>query len=192
MTARDPRTARTVAALEAALRESLREHPLDTLTVSALCRAAGVQRTSFYTHFESVAELLTAMLTEGIDALLDVPDAPGLGIADLADEFQRTLVAAFELVVTERLLFRAAFASDASAPLRRSLTTMFDARLDRALQIWATHGAAQDVDAPVARAFAAGGLTASVEAWALATSTDAEARAAAVRDQMAPWWPRVA
>ncbi|MFB2556738.1 TetR/AcrR family transcriptional regulator [Herbiconiux liangxiaofengii] len=187
---RDPRTARTVTALGRALRESLRELPLDTISVSALCRAAGVQRTTFYTHFGTVAELLTTMLTEDIDALLDVPDPDGSSVEELADEFQETLVAAFRLVQADRALFRAGFESDASAPLRRSLTAMFDARLARALQIWATVGVARDVDEPVARSFAAGGLTASVESWALSDDDDAVARASAVRDQMAPWWPR--
>jgi AcrR family transcriptional regulator len=190
MTIRDPRTARTVAALEAALRESLSDGSLDDVSVSGLCRSAGIQRTSFYTHFDSVADLFTRMLIDGIEAVLDLPETAELSIAQLADEFQETLVAAFEVVQSDRPLFRAGFQSDASALLRRSLTETLDARLAFALEVWAEHGAAQDVDAPVARAFAAGGLVASIEAWAASDDTDARARADSVRDQMAPWWPR--
>ncbi len=185
----DPRTLRTVGLLRAALRDSLAQHPLDDVSVSELCRVAGVQRTSFYTHFTSVSELLTEMLTDEVDAPLGLPDTGGLSIAEVAAEFQDTLVAAFEVVARDRVLFRSAFESGADS-LRRSLTALVERRLHLALGIWAAHGAALDVDAAVAVPFAAGGLTASIEAWALSDDTDAVARADSVRDQMAPWWPR--
>ena len=84
----------------------------------------------------------------------------------LAQEFQETLIAAFRLVTEERHNFRVGFESDASAPLRRSLTAMFGRRVDIALSIWHAQGAALDADPIAAAAFASGGLTASVEAWA--------------------------
>jgi AcrR family transcriptional regulator len=191
MTSRDPRSVRTVSALQAALRESLAVSSLDAVTVSSLCRAAGVQRTTFYTHYDSVAGLLTSMLTTEIDALLDVHSPDGRLVVEVAAEFQDTLVAAFELVTRERRLFRVGFESDASARLRRALTGMFVRRFEIALRIWHSLGVALDADAAVAVPFAAGGLTASFEAWALSSETDAAHWAGIVRDQMAPWWPRV-
>jgi AcrR family transcriptional regulator len=187
---RDPRTLRTTASLQAALREALSTRSLDEVNVSELCRVADVRRTTFYTHYESVAALLTEMLTGEIDALLDVAPVEGRSIAVVSAEFQDTLAAAFELVTRERHLFRVAFASDASTPLRRALLTMFWRRVEIALTIWHSLGAAGDADAVVAPAFAAGGLAASVEAWALSDETDSACWAAAVRDQMPPWWPR--
>jgi AcrR family transcriptional regulator len=172
------------------LRGSLSARQLDDVNVSELCRLAGVQRTTFYTHYASVGELLTEMLTGEIDALLDVADTTGRSIDVVADDFQRTLVAAFELVTRDRELFRVAFESNGSAPLRRSLAGMFARRIDLALRIWHSLGTATEADAAVASAFAAGGLTASVEAWALSDETDSERWADSVRDQMAPWWPR--
>ena len=44
---------RTVAAIEAAVRDALRATPLDELSVAEVCRLAGVGRPSFYTHFDS-------------------------------------------------------------------------------------------------------------------------------------------
>ncbi|MFE4503118.1 TetR/AcrR family transcriptional regulator [Rhodococcus sp. NPDC056743] len=186
----DPRSLRTVANLRHALRVSLREHPLDDISVSELCRHADVRRTTFYTHYPSVADLLTEMLTTDIDRLLDVPGTTGKSVAQLAQDFQETLVAAFRLVTDERHNFRVGFDSDASAPLRRSLTAMFARRVDIALGIWHAQGAALDTDPVAAAAFVSGGLTASVEAWAASDETDAECWANSVRDQMPPWWPR--
>jgi AcrR family transcriptional regulator len=186
----DPRSLRTVAALRDALRGSLLDSPLDEVGVSELCRQADVRRTTFYTHYTSVAELLTEMLTTEIDERLEVSDMTGLSIAQVATEFHDTLVAAFELVLIDRHLFRVGFESDASAPLRRSLTAMFERRLSNALDVWQQHGAALGVDAPVASAFAAGGLAASIEFWAHSDDLDAACAAASVRDQMPLWWPR--
>lgn len=186
----DPRSLRTVTALRDALRGSLLESSLDEVGVSELSRRADVRRTTFYTHYSSVAELLTEMLTTEIDELLDVADTPDLTISEVAAQFHHTLVAAFELVARDRHLFRVGFESDASAPLRRSLTTMFERRLSIALEIWQQHGAAVGVDTPVASSFAAGGLAASIEFWAHSDDLDAACAAASVRDQMPPWWPR--
>ena len=188
--ARDPRTARTVASLRSALRESLRDRALDDVSVSELCRIADVRRTTFYTHYASVADLLTDMLTTEVDEPLDLVDTSGMSIATVAALFQETLVASFDAVTRDRDLFRVAFESVAGTPMRKALTEAFRHRLDLALGIWAEHGTALDVDVAVAVPFAAGGLAASVESWAMSDDTDAAAWANAVRDQMAPWWPR--
>lgn len=186
----DPRSLCTVANLRNALRESLHDHPLDDISISRLCRLADVRRTTFYTHYQSVADLLTEMLTTDIDRLLDVPATAEKSTAQLAQDFQETLVAAFRLVTDERHNFRLGFESDTSAPLRRSLAVMFARRVEIALGIWHAQGAAHGVDSVAATAFVSGGLTASVEAWASSDETDAECWADSVRNQMPPWWPR--
>jgi AcrR family transcriptional regulator len=190
-TSRDPRTARTVAALQAALRESLVTSTLDEVNVSVLCRIADVRRTTFYTHYESVAGLLSELLTTELDAALDVAPVEGKSVEVIAAEFHATVVAAFELVARDRHLFQVGFESDASAPLRRALTSMFARRVSSALALWRSLDAGAQTDTVVATAFASGGLAASVEAWALSDDTDAAKWARATRDQMAPWWPRV-
>lgn len=188
--ARDPRTARTVASLRAALRESLRDRALDDISVSELCRIADVQRTTFYTHYSSVADLLTEMLITEVDEPLDIVDTSGMSVVEVAALFQDTLIALFEVVTADRHLFQVGLESTASVPMRRLLTAAFVHRFDIAFSIWHQHGVALDVDIPVASAFAAGGLTASMEAWAFSDETDAVRWANSVRDQMAPWWPR--
>ena len=188
--ARDPRTARTVASLRSALRESLRDRALDDVSVSELCRIADIRRTTFYTHYSSVADLLTDMLATGVDEPLDLVDTSGMSVAKVAELFQDTLIASFDVVTHDRELFRVAFGSAAGTPMRRALTDAFRRRLEIAFSIWAEHGAALDVNIPVATVFAAGGLAAAVEGWAISDDEDATVWANAVRDQMAPWWPR--
>jgi AcrR family transcriptional regulator len=186
----DPRTERTVTRLRSALRESLAHTQLDDLSVSTLCARAEIGRTSFYTHYSSIGELLTEMLTSEIDELLDVPDTTGMPIDRVANEFQDTLVQAFEVVGRDRSLFRVGLESNTSALLRRSILGLMTHRLGIALDVWRSRDRARDIDVQVAVAFAAGGLAASLEAWVHSDETDADRFAAAVRDQMAPWWPR--
>ncbi|RUR00961.1 TetR/AcrR family transcriptional regulator [Labedella endophytica] len=190
MRAPDPRSARTVAALRDALRESLATHALDEVTVASLCRAAGVQRTTFYTHASSVAELLAGLLTEEIDEQLDVHPDSDATVEDVARAFQATLESGFEVVGRDRALFRVALDANASALLRRHLAELMTRRLHIALDIWTALGVARDVDRRIAVPFAAGALAASVEAWASLDDTDTAAYAIGVRDQMPPWWPR--
>jgi AcrR family transcriptional regulator len=186
----DPRTRRTVSALRAALRESLTDRALDDISVAELCRVAGVRRTTFYTHHAGVGELLSSMLVEELDAPLGLPDTSAMSIAEVAAEFQDTLVEAFDVVTRDRPLFRAAFTASTSSTFRRTLEATMARRLDIALTIWRSHGVALEVHDPVAVPFAAAGLAGSVEAWALSDGTDPAGWADGVRDQMAPWWPR--
>jgi AcrR family transcriptional regulator len=187
---RDPRTVRTVEGFRAALRECVASTALDDISVSELCRVAGIQRTSFYTHFTSVSDLLTSMLVDEIEEPLRVPDVSGLSIAEVANEFQQTLIAAYVVVTRDRALFRAGFMSNGSSSLRRALTEMLIRRLHVALDIWGAQGVAIGVDVEVAVPFAAGGLTGALEAWVMNDGDDPIRWADSVRDQMPPWWPR--
>ena len=60
----DPRTRRTLAALRQALVELLETTPLSQITVSELCRTAGVHRTTFYKHFDTVGEVASDVVAE--------------------------------------------------------------------------------------------------------------------------------
>ncbi|NRQ49978.1 TetR/AcrR family transcriptional regulator [Aeromicrobium stalagmiti] len=186
----DPRTRRTVAALREALRGLLVDRDLDSITVSEVCRVAGVRRTSFYTHHQGVGELLTAMLVEEMDQPLALPDTSQMSIPQLAEHFQETLVDAFRVITRDRAQFRAAFASSTSSHLRDALEANFARRLEIALVEWRGHGTALEVFDPVAVPFAAAGLAGSVQAWALSDRDDPVAWAESIRDQMPPWWPR--
>jgi AcrR family transcriptional regulator len=188
--AQDPRSLRTVTALRGALRGILRSRPLDEVSVTEICRVADVRRTTFYTHYAGVADLLTELLTTEIDELLVLSYLKERSVGELAERFQVTLVAALEIVKNDRHLFRAGFDSDASAVLRRAMLSLFARRVEIALAIWQSHGAAVGVDTAVAVPFAAGGLATAFEAWAFSSDADSRRWAGSVRDQMPGWWPR--
>jgi AcrR family transcriptional regulator len=62
----DRRVERTRAALEAALFELIQQHDWPDLSVSRLCRTAGVARSSFYIHYTDLADLLDAMIAANL------------------------------------------------------------------------------------------------------------------------------
>lgn len=65
----DPRTRRTLEALTAAMAELLPTTPLRQISVARLCRTAGIHRTTFYKHYDTVGEVAAVVvedLTEGL------------------------------------------------------------------------------------------------------------------------------
>lgn len=54
----DPRSAQTKGVLQQALLALLKQGDWDEISVSAICRRAGVARSSFYEHYQGKAELL--------------------------------------------------------------------------------------------------------------------------------------
>ena len=185
----DRRTVRTVAAVEAAVREALREVPLDDLTVAEVCRRAGIGRPSFYTHFDSIPELVAQMLTAEIDDELPIPDVESVDADRIEPTLTVNFAAALQLVARDRELYRAAFASASSGVLRRVLEQAIAVRVRNIVLIWQDRGLVAVVDMDVAVPFAAGGIARALEAWAFDDATDAVGRARAIRDQMPRWWP---
>lgn len=98
------------------------------LTVSTLCREAGVHRTTFYSHYAGIADAVADVLTTEIDELLDLPDTTGQVAGQVDEGFQRTLVAAFAVITQDREAFRAVLGSANSATFREHLTAMFRSR----------------------------------------------------------------
>lgn len=70
----DRRTIYTVGVLKDALLELEREKPYAKISVKQVCERADVSRTTFYSHFDSLDDLLNAVLD---DALLFSQEASG-------------------------------------------------------------------------------------------------------------------
>ena len=65
----DPRAVRTREKLIGAFHEAIRDADPRTMSVSALTRAAGVNRTSFYGHFSSPEDLAIHAISELFDVV---------------------------------------------------------------------------------------------------------------------------
>lgn len=79
------RTRYTRRAMQDALIELLRDQPLGSITVKALCERADVNRSTFYAHYASIEELLhdiedetMAWVTTALEQLLAQPDPVGI------------------------------------------------------------------------------------------------------------------
>lgn len=185
----DRRTVRTVAAIESAVREALRELALDDLTVAEVCRRAGVGRPSFYTHFASIPELVSQILTAEIDDVLPIEGVDEIATELIEPMITENFAAALELVAQDRTLYRAAFAASSSGVLRGALENAMGTRVRNIILIWQQRGVVGDVDLAVAVPFVSGGVARALEAWAFEDGTDSAARARAIRDEMPRWWP---
>ena len=71
--------------MQDALIELLRNQPLGSITVKALCERADVNRSTFYAHYASIEELLhdiedetMAWVTTALEQLLAQPDSAGI------------------------------------------------------------------------------------------------------------------
>ena len=187
--ATDSRTVRTVAAIEAAVREALRDIPLDDLTVAEICRRAQVGRPSFYTHFASIPELVAHILTAEIDDALPIPGVERVATESIEPAINANFAAAIELVAHDRELYRAVFVSASSGVLRSALERAIEVRVRNIIAIWQERGIVGEVDIVVAVPVVTGGIARALEAWAFEDGTDAPERARAIRDQMPRWWP---
>lgn len=70
---RDRRSIRTEARIKESLLTALERTRFTDLTVSDVCRAAGVSRATFYQHYAGLAEVLDEVLDDFTSELGDVP-----------------------------------------------------------------------------------------------------------------------
>lgn len=139
----DPRSRRTVEKLEQALREMLATEPLSEITVSGLCRRAGVHRTTFYKHFSVVRELAARVVH-------DVLRLDALGPAWGERHHRSWLTALLVLARSERPTLLGLIGPDGDAALARTVTNQIVARTERDLVEASAHGARMPVDPPAA------------------------------------------
>jgi AcrR family transcriptional regulator len=190
----DPRQRRTREALGAALARLLETRRLDDVAVAELCREAGVHRSTFYAHADSVHDFALAEFSRSIDKLTDVAVEPtSESAAHVAGRYLDSLRQVFEHVSEERPSYRALFGSSTRGVFRSALDDRMRVRAHRALAIWAGQrvpGAPADEAARTeAAAFIAGALVGVIETWAESDDRDAEGAAARVMTLMPRWWP---
>ena len=64
----DKRTLITKTAVKEAMLELLSQTPFNYITVSSLCREAGVGRATFYTHYTGLTDVIDELADDAIQA----------------------------------------------------------------------------------------------------------------------------
>jgi AcrR family transcriptional regulator len=160
----DPRAVRTREKLVDAFHQAIQESDPRQMTVSALARAAGVNRTSFYEHFSSPEDLAIHALSELFDVVSN---------ADIALRSEHTVSGAeasrralHEIVgfVGERRNSYARLLGPGAAPqLVRAVAEAFTERTVLALEPMDVRP--PEADPRVTAQFLAGGVLGVIGAW---------------------------
>ncbi|WP_152230437.1 hypothetical protein [Georgenia ruanii] len=119
---RDPRSQRTVSSLQRALASLARTTSPAHIDVTSLCRAAGVHRTTFYKHFDTVSGLALSLLTD----LLEGADPPDVGYA-------AWLKATLARVAENRQTYRYLLTASGDPVLMRTVCNLLTARAQEAV-----------------------------------------------------------
>lgn len=188
----DPRQARTRQALSDALRRLLAARPLGEISVAALCREAGVHRTTFYGHAQGVEDLLVDLIGREIDqaATVDVPAE--MALPDAAARYTGALGQLLDRVAAERPLFRSLLSSSSRGLLLAALERDLRVRVRLALDVFGVRDVTGTPAAPAreeAAAFVAGALVGFIDVWAHEDDSDSAAAARRVLGLMPAWWP---
>jgi len=112
----DPRFARSQRSLRAAALELAAHAPVQSISVTAVCRAAGVTRDTFYRHAASPVELVAATLGEDLAEAIG-RHAPLSGL----EAFRAAERALLQHVADNAAVYRGALAPRLLAPLRATL-----------------------------------------------------------------------
>ncbi len=90
MTSSDSRSPASLEKIKHAFLELIREEPLETITVRAVCTKAGISRALFYTYFESKYELLETIEQELISGFTDLMlDIRNKGVGEFRSSMKR-------------------------------------------------------------------------------------------------------
>jgi len=170
----DPRAVRTRQKLVAAFHEEIRDCDLGMMSVSALARAAGVNRTSFYEHFASPEDLAIHALSDLFDVVRNADMAMRSPHTVPAAEASRRALREIVYFVHERRESYLRLLGPGAAPqLVRGVGQAFTERTVQALERIEARPA--DADPRVTAQFLAGGVLGVIGAW--------------LADQAGPWSP---
>lgn len=183
----DPRAARTRAALRAAVLAATREQPIAAVTATALCRAAGVTRDTFYRHAASPAALLADALREELAGVLATfGDERGRMLPE-AGGFRAGTRALLAHVAGHEAVYRHALQADASSEVRAALVEVIRGALV-AHALAAPSGDADALALEVAAAYAAAGTVGAIEAWMRSSPLDVERGTSLIMAASPDYW----
>lgn len=160
----DPRALRTRQKLVDAFHAAIVESDPAEMSVASLTRAAGVNRTSFYSHFASPEDLAIHALSELFDVVGDADIVRRAGHSVPAEEASRRALRDIAGFVYERRASYARVLGPGSAPrLLQAVSEAFTERTVASLERIDTRP--PEADVRVTARFLAGGVLGVIGAW---------------------------
>lgn len=194
----EPRAARTHESLTTALFDLLRRHDLTEISISELCRTAGVHRTTFYGHYADIYAFASDSFARMLDDLADVAELDGgdydgsasdapVDVEAITAAYTSSISAILVHILEHRSAYRMMFGTRVDAGFRRDLHQRLLRHASLAVSNWRRLGLADDLDGPTAAAFIAGGSVGVFEEWAMSDDTDVAARTADIVGTADAW-----
>ena len=162
----DPRQERTRAALREALVDLLTEREFDAISVSALCRRAGIARPTFYLHCKEKADILR----DHVEHFLNAHEAAFAEATrdrrgtDARDALAPVFVEMLTTIEREARLFRLVFGGRAGLELHERLLE-HQRRINRLYFSTQDHRDLADAELDLIASFCAGGVMHLVGRW---------------------------
>jgi AcrR family transcriptional regulator len=160
----DPRALRTRRKLVAAFHAAVADADPAAMSVASLTRAAGVNRTSFYSHFASPEDLAIHALSDLLDVVRDADIVMRAEHSVPAAEASRRALRDIVWFVWERRDSYARVLGPGAAPrLKHAVAEAFAERTVASLEH--VEGRPAGTDVQVTARFLAGGLLGAIGAW---------------------------
>jgi AcrR family transcriptional regulator len=160
----DPRAVRTRQKLVDAFHAAVAESDPAAMSVASLTRAAGVNRTSFYSHFASPEDLAIHALSELFDVVGDADILMRAGHSVPAEEAsRRALREIVQFVYEQRDSYARVLGPGAAPRLLQAVSDAFTERTVASLERIAARPPGADVR--VTARFLAGGVLGVIGAW---------------------------
>lgn len=155
----DARIQKTNEKLRNALLGILLEKQLSEITVSEICQRAGINRNTFYSHYQSVASLMSAIETDFSEALLSE-------LKDAMTTYHGNLMSLMDVLMTtvreNRDMCIFLFSDNGS---QSYLNKILDYCLPVALSDWTTATDITEEDGAMLYRFISGGAVYVISAW---------------------------
>jgi AcrR family transcriptional regulator len=183
----EPRAARTHEALTSALFDLLRRHDLTEISISELCRTAGVHRTTFYGHYADIYAFAAdsfAHILDDLGSVGDIDSFDDLSPEEVTAVYGESTRRELAHILEHRAAYRMMFGTRVDAGFRRELYQRTLRRASLALAVWQRYGFGAGIDTATAASYIAGGSVGVLEDWAFSDDTDTDARTDAI---MASW-----
>jgi AcrR family transcriptional regulator len=160
----DPRAIRTREKLVGAFHEAIRDSDPRDMSVSALARAAGVNRTSFYEHFASPEDLAIHALSELFDVVsnADIVMRAQHAVTG-AEASRRALHEVVSFVAAQRDSYARVLGPGAAPRLLHAVAEAFTERTVQALEPMDVRP--PEADPRITARFLAGGVLGVIGAW---------------------------